>query len=213
MEPFIRSDQYNFINAQTQLLMNGHSTVNDKNVLRALKTLATEKVFNLFTDMNDEQTQLLNPISHVENHVDAEIYLTQIHPFVIPFKKVSEQTIKKLFPKAKMLKVPILENIDWKEISYLGWNDKGTNRKYMVALYQNKLIGLHGSFRLSNHKGICALCNRFEELGMFISETKGSVQGTFIKRGNYICQDSQKCNQNMINLEKLHAFIDHIKRS
>jgi hypothetical protein len=60
---------------------------------------------------------------------------------------------------------------------------------------------------------MCALCNRFEELGMFICETKGSVQGIFIKRGNYICQDSQKCNQNMINLEKLHAFIDHIKRS
>ncbi|GAA3328929.1 hypothetical protein GCM10020331_074890 [Ectobacillus funiculus] len=37
---------------------------------------------------------------------------------------------KKLFPKSeKKLKVPSLEHIDEREISYLGWNDQGSNKK------------------------------------------------------------------------------------
>ncbi|HWO94980.1 MAG TPA: FusB/FusC family EF-G-binding protein, partial [Bacillus sp. (in: firmicutes)] len=192
MGPFIRSDQYNFIKAQTQSLINGHSTVNDMDVLNALKSMAEEKVANLFEDINEEQKQLMAPILEIEDKAHAEEFLEQLKPYVIPFKEVTEQTLKKLFPKAKKLKLPLLENIDLKEISYLSWYDKGSNKKYIVVGHENKLIGLHGTFENSNQKGICAICNAYEEVGMFLSETKGSEKGTFIKRGNYICQDSQK---------------------
>ncbi|WP_028401722.1 FusB/FusC family EF-G-binding protein [Ectobacillus panaciterrae] len=207
MEPFIRSDQYNFIKAQTQILINGHSTTNDMDVLHALKDIAKEKVLDLFMDMSDEKKQFIDPILNIKDKTNAEEFLSQLKPYVIPFKEVTEQTIRKLFPKAKKLKIPSLENIDLKEISYLCWDDKGSNKKYIVAQHHNKLIGLQGTFTSINQKGICALCNRFEEIGMFISEAKGSVQGTFIKRGNHICQDSQKCNQNLITLDKLNDFI------
>lgn len=212
MKPFIRSDQYNFIKAQIQILINGHATVNDNDVLQALKSIINEKVLHLFIDMSEEQRQVLDPIITIEDNDKAEEYLSQVKPYVIPFKEVTEITIKKLFPKAKKLKVPILENVDLKEISYLGWNDKGSNKKYIVALSDHKLVGLQGTFKSINKKGICALCNHYEEIGMFLSETKGLAIGTFIKRGNYICENSQTCNQNIITLDKLNDFIERITR-
>jgi hypothetical protein len=207
MEAFIKSYQYNFIKKQTQILINGHSSVNDMDVLNTLKAIAKEKVLNLFIDISDEQKRLLNPVHKVEDKADAEKFLSELKPYVIPFKQLTEQILKKLFPKAKKLKLPSLENVDLKEITYLGWEDKGSNKKYIVTDYQNKLIGLQGSFRYVNKKGICALCNGLEELGMFLSEKKGTGIDTFIKRGNYICQDSLKCNQNLTTGDKLGEFI------
>jgi hypothetical protein len=210
MEPFIRNDQYNFIKAQTQILINGHSTTNDIGVLRALKEISKEKVFNLFMTMSDEQKQLIDPFHNIKDQSNAEEFLLQLKPFVIPFKVVTEQTLKKLFPKAKKLKISAIEDIDLKEISYLSWEDKGSNKRYIIAQKNNKLIGLQGTFTSINNKGICALCHKFEEMGMFMSEIKGQIQGTFIKRGNHICQDSQKCNQNITTLDKLNDFIERL---
>lgn len=211
MKPFIRSDQYHFIKAQTQILINGHASANDTGVLDALKSLAKEKVLHLFADVSKEQAQLLQPIVDIKNKEDAEVFLSQIKPYVVPFQEITEQTIKKLFPKVKKLKVPSLEHVDVREISYLGWNDQGSNKKYLVAPYHNRLIGLQGTFNIINQKGICALCNHHAEVGMFMSKTKGSGIDTFTKRGNYICQDSYACNHNLTTLEKLHDFIERLQ--
>jgi hypothetical protein len=211
MEPFIKSEQYNFIKSQTQILINGHATANDKDVVQTVEIIAKERVLSLFSDLNDEQKQLLDPIVTIKDPAQAESFLSKVKPYVIPFKDINEKTIKNLFPKAKKLKAPMLENIDIREISYLGFDDSGSGKKFIIAPYHNKLTGVHGTFKPSNKKGICSLCSRFEEIGMFISEAKGTVQGTFIKRGNYICQDSLKCNQNITTLDKLNDFIGRLK--
>lgn len=206
MKPFIRNDQYNFIKSQTQILINGHSSVNDVAVLTALKSLAIEKVMNLFAYLDEEQKQLLQPIVDIKEKDQAEQFLLQLKPYIIPFS-ISEQSIKKLFPKAKKLKVPAIEEIDLRRISYLGWDDVGSQRKFIVTYQNGKLIGLQGTFNSLNKKGICTICNQLEETGMFMTTTKGAIQGTFTKRGNYICQDSQKCNYNVTSLDKLEEFI------
>jgi len=211
MEPFIRNDQYNFIKYQTQVLINGHASVNDTGVLNALKSLSAEKVLGLFEELSEEQRQLLLPVSDIKERDQADAFLEQIKEYVIPFASLTEQSIKKLFPKAKKLKIPALEDIDFREISYLGWDDKGTNRKYMISLMDGKLTGIYGTFKPLGKKGICAICNKFEETGMFLTETKGTQLGTYTKKGNYICQDSQKCNENLNSLEKLHDFIGRLK--
>lgn len=210
MNPFIRSDQYNFIKNQTQILINGHLTVNDQGVINALKSLATEKVLALFEVLSEEQANLLQSIVEVKEKVEAEVFLEQIKQFVIPFKEINEQMIKKIFPKAKKLKIPAIEKIDFKEITYLGWIDKGSNKKFLIVEHKSKHIGISGGFYNSNKKGICSLCNRFEEIGMFTSATKGATQDAYISRGNYICQDSQKCNQNIMTLDKLDEFVNLI---
>ena len=211
MKPFIKSEQYNFIKLQTQILINGHATANDKDVVHTVKSVAKERVLELFNELDDGQKQLLDPIDTIKDPAHAEAFLLELKPYVIPFKDVTEQTVKKLFPKAKKLKAPKMENIDLREISYLGWDDKGSGKKFIIAPWHNKLVGLHGTFKPSHKKGICAICSRFEEVGMFLSETKGTVQGTFIKKGNYICNDSMKCNLNITTLDKLDDFISRIK--
>jgi len=211
MEPFIRVDQFQYIKVQTQILINGHASVNDKHVLNALKSLASEKVSNLFSNLDDEQKQLLEPITEIEDTAHGEAFIRKLKPYVIPFKKVTEQTLKKLFPKAKKLKLPSLVDIDFQELSYLGWDDKGTNKKYLIVPQQNKLIGISGTYTPITKKGVCMLCNHHSEVGLFMSETKGKIQGTFVRRGNYICQDSLKCNENLISLSKVEDFIMLLK--
>ncbi|MGV3464908.1 MAG: FusB/FusC family EF-G-binding protein [Heyndrickxia sp.] len=211
MEPFIRVDQYQFIKYQTQILINSHSSVNDKNVLNAVKSLARDKVADLFPELEDNQKHLLEPIVEIEDIAEAEEFLDELKPYVIPFKNVTEQTLKKLFPKAKKLKLPSLVDVDFKKLSYLGWDDKGTNKKYLIVPHQNKLTGLSGTFTPTAKKGVCILCSCHSEVGLFMSEKKGKIQGTFVRRGNYICQDSLKCNENLISLSKLDDFIILLK--
>ncbi|WP_419959702.1 FusB/FusC family EF-G-binding protein [Psychrobacillus sp. BM2] len=211
MNPFIRSDQYNFIKKQTQALVNGHTTVNDRGVLNALRALSLEKALGLFEEAADDQKILLKPIVDIKEKLEAEGFLETLKPHVIPFKEITETDIKKIFPKAKKLKIPSLENIDFKEISYLGWLDKGSNKKFLVVEYKNKVVGISGGYKNSNKKGICALCSRTEEIGMFTSSVKGVTQDAFITRGNYICQDSQKCNENIVSLDKLNNFVELIQ--
>lgn len=211
MEPFIRNDQYNYIKRQAQGLINGHASSNDGNVLKALKSLTEEKIVNLFEELTEEQRELLQPIIEIRNKEQAEEFLEQLIPYRLPFKKVTEQAAKKLFPKVKKLKMPKLEEIDFTGISYLGWNDSGTNRKYLIVEREGKLKGYYGYFKSSNKKGMCSICNTFEELGLFTAEIKGSTMDAYVKRGNYICNDSQKCNENIIQLEKLDKFIEVIE--
>jgi hypothetical protein len=207
MNPFLKSYQYNYIKAQTKILLNGLSASSDASVHRARKDIAKENVAGLFPAMSEEQKQLLYPIAEISENADIKRYLNELQPYVIPFPAITEQTLKKLFPKAKKLKAPSVKDMNLQEHSYVSWQDDGTQKKFLIAEYQGKLVGFQGSFTPMNQKGMCAICNRFEEVGMFISEIKSSGDGSYLKRGNYICQDSKTCNQNIISLDKLDDFV------
>ncbi|WP_242290391.1 FusB/FusC family EF-G-binding protein [Bacillus cereus group sp. BfR-BA-01319] len=203
MEAFIRSDQYNFIKSQAYILANGHATANDRGVIQALKSLAIEKIIHVFENLTDEQKELIDTVLTVQNREDAESFLMKINPYVIPFQELKAQT----------LKLPDMEELDMKELSYLSWIDKGSSRKFIIAKNdKNKFVGLQGTFQSLNKKSICSLCHGHEEVGMFLVEIKGDVQGTFVKKGNYICKDGVACNQNMKSLDKLNDFIERLKK-
>lgn len=211
MEPFIKNDQFNFIKAQTKILINGHSNANDPGVMKALKAVTLERVISHVPDIDLEQRDLLEPIVTIKDKQEAEIFLAKLKPFVVPFREVSEKTLHKLFPKVKKLKLPNLENIDLSEVTYLGWNDIGQERKYIVTELDGKLAGIRGTFKNHSQKGICTICKSIEKIGMFMTESKAAANGTFKNRGNYICQDSQVCNQNLTSEEKLREFIEHLR--
>lgn len=149
---FYQKDQYNFIKSQAYILANGHATANDRGVIQALKSLAIEKIIHVFENLTDEQKELIDTVLTVENREDAESFLLKINPYVIPFQEVTAQTLKKLFPKAKKLKLPDMEEINMKETSYLSWIDKGTSRKFIIAKNNNKFVGLQGTFQSINKK-------------------------------------------------------------
>lgn len=99
MEAFIRNDQYNFIKSQTQILTNGHGTVNNSDVFAGLKSSCKEKVLHAFDVLSAEQEELPLPVAEVRNKEQAEVFLETIKPYVIPFKSFTEAGVKSCFQK------------------------------------------------------------------------------------------------------------------
>jgi len=209
IEAFMRNDQFNFIKAQVTNLVLAHGTSKDKDILEALKSSSHVKIEALFPDLTANQQTILNTLFDIKEDVQARHFLEELRTYVIPFKKVTEKTATKLFPKIKKLKVTHLEELDFREISYLGWYDIRLDRKFLIFEINDQLIGVHGTFRESK-KGICSICSKVEEVGLFMAKVK-SGRETYTSRGNYICKDSQKCNQNFTTLAKLHDFVDLVK--
>ncbi|MFL8936828.1 FusB/FusC family EF-G-binding protein [Rossellomorea oryzaecorticis] len=210
MDAFIRNDQFNFISYQTQVLINGHAAVNDLGVLQALRALVRDKVMDLFEEPGSQETNLIEKITDIKDSNHAEEYLEELKEYVIPFYSVNEKALKKMFPKVKKLRVPDLKGMDYKALSYLGWNDFGQESKYIVANVDGKLKGIKGTFKNSSKKGLCTICHTFSEVGLFVSQSKKTSQGTFVKKGNYICQDSMECNGKLKGLDKLDDFIERV---
>lgn len=211
VEAFIRNDQFNFIKNQAKILVNGKASSNDCKVVDVLRHLAQEKVSALFPSVTEEQALLLGQLIDIADQAQADAYLEQLEHYLVPFKQVSPAGLKKLFPKAKKLKGPNLELLNFKRTSYLGWIES-SNVMYLVTEQDGQLRGIHGSFTRSSKQGICSICNRHSEVGMFIAKTKGSTQDQFIKRGNYICQDSGACNENTDSLERLAKFVRRLQK-
>lgn len=210
-EPFIRNDQFNFIKDQAKILVNGKAMSSDAEVLSVLRHLSQEKVFGLFPSLNEEQKAVLKPLAAVKEPADAEIFLEGLATYVVPFKHVADEGLKKLFPKAKKLKGPKFDAVDFHKLSYLGWIESST-LMYLVAERDGRLEGISGSFNRSAKHGICSICNRHSEVGLFTAKTKGSGQDYYMKRGNYICQDNETCNSNIDSLERLHDFMDRLQK-
>lgn len=80
--------------------------------------------------------------------------------FVIPMDAPSTKQIEKSFRKVKKMQYPELPVLDFRELSYLGWNDSGTNRKYLVRKIDSRFTGVYGSFSTDVQKGHCAICNQ-----------------------------------------------------
>lgn len=209
-DAFIRNDQFNFIKGQTKILVNGKATSSDAEVLTVLRHLAQEKVFDLFPSLTDEQKAVLEPLTAVKETADAEAFLEQLSAYLLPFKSVTDQGLKKLFPKAKKLKGPKLDTVDFNKLSYLAWIESST-LMYLVVEKDGRLEGIQGSFNRSAKNGICSICHRHSKVGLFTAKTKGSSQDNFVKRGNYICQDNETCNSNIDTLVRLHEFVERLQ--
>ncbi|MBB5180279.1 hypothetical protein HNQ44_001707 [Planomicrobium koreense] len=210
-EAFIRNDQFNFIKDQAAILVTGQATGNDAEVLSVLRHLAHEKVFKLFPALTEEQKTVLGPLAAVKESADAEAFLEALVPYIIPFPAAASEALAKLFPKAKKLKGPKPETVDFSKMSYLAWTES-SNLMYLVTQKDGRLEGVSGTLSRSGKKGVCAICNRHSEVGLFTARTKSSGQDQFVKRGNYICMDNAVCNRNINTLERLSDFTARLQK-
>ncbi|MGE7625168.1 FusB/FusC family EF-G-binding protein [Viridibacillus sp. NPDC096237] len=210
MEHFMNVEQYQFIKKQAKKIASAYSNTKDEGVIQALQALVMESINEKIVELDEESLAILKPIVTIQTKEQLEDFIRKIKVYVTPFDKLTEKELKKLFPKDKKLKVPDLKNIDWTEISYLSWLDSGTNRKYIVYRNDNGIKSIRGIFSQSSKKGICAICNQHQTVGMFMSSKKGRAVGTYVKRGNYICVDSTVCNENLSDFKRLIDFIETI---
>ncbi|MFP7493157.1 FusB/FusC family EF-G-binding protein [Terribacillus saccharophilus] len=213
MQAFIRNDQYNNIKEQVQQLVNSSAVVKDIDVIYGLRSLAEDKIMKRFEELSRDEAEMLGRIRDVQDEIDAELFLAQLRPSIKPFPILTEQQLKKLFPKVKQLHLPKLEEVDWEKTSYLGWNDNGQQAKYMVAPHEKEMIAIRGTITPSSQPGICAICNKLESVGLFMADSISRGQGTYVKRGNYVCRDSAKCNRNLTDINRFYSFISHLYAS
>ncbi|MEK3723233.1 FusB/FusC family EF-G-binding protein [Paenibacillus sp. FSL H8-0034] len=211
IKPFIRNHQYNMIKKQTDLLQRACNTVSDPKVVEAVRYSAATKIIEAFPDAVELQKQILEQISTLKTTEQFQHYLHSMEPYLEPFEQVTETQMKKLFPKNKKLKVPDLAVIDNRYVTYLGWTDIATNKLFMVYHLNGKLVGVEGKYTPMNKKSNCFLCNRHEEVALFsaISKWKPANASPDYYRaiGNYLCVNSDTCNNNITDVTTLEKFI------
>ncbi|MGX9132913.1 FusB/FusC family EF-G-binding protein [Rummeliibacillus sp. JY-2-4R] len=209
IQPFLSVANYHLIEQQMNKIINAFTTTKDRNVILAVKGLAeTEIEQNI--QPSDDQLDIISQLYSITDHVQGDLYLESLKPYVIPFKEVTESNLKNLFKKEKKLKLPNLESIDLQHTCYLTWDDISTHRKYVVFEQQGKLKSIKGQIDANSIKGICAVCNHHSNVSLFTTTKKGKTMDTFTKHSNYICTDGQSCNRNVTDHMRVSDFFERV---
>lgn len=211
-QPFIRNHQYNEIKKLIGQLQNACNSVTNLKVVEAVRNDTEVKIGGLFSDLTDLQKQLLVNLKQLQTTADFQRYLHALEPYLAEeYAHVTENQIKKLFPKHKKLKIPDLKGITYRFATYLGWTDIATNKLFIVYDLNGKLIGIEGKYTPTNKKGVCFVCNRHTEIALFTAVTKWKPEGAspdyYRAIGNYLCVNSEVCNKNITDVEVLEKFI------
>jgi len=214
VKPFIRNHQYNLIKKQAGTLQHACNTVSDPKVLEAVKYSAQAKIIEAFTDLSALEKQKLEQISTLQTTEEFQQYLRSLEPYLAEFAQLTENQLKKLFPKNKKLKVPNVAAIDHRYVTYLGWTDIATNKLFIVYHLNGQLVGVEGKYTLANRKSTCFLCNRNEEVALFSAITKSKPANSspdyYKAIGNYMCVNSDACNKNITDVTPLEKFIQAV---
>lgn len=212
--PFIRNHQYNLIKKQAHLLRHTCQSVTDPKIIDSVRYSAYTKIVESFSNVDEQQMQLLESITTYDKSEQFSQFLSSLEPHMIEQAPVTDKQLKKLFPKSKKLKIPNTAEIDYQHLTYLGWIDIGTNRMYLVMEQDGQLSGVEGKLTPANKKSVCFLCNRHTEVALFTAMTKSKpVNATpdyYKAIGNYMCMNSQICNQNITDTTALEMFIHSI---
>ncbi|MGD7045047.1 FusB/FusC family EF-G-binding protein [Jeotgalibacillus proteolyticus] len=207
MEPFIQNHQFNVIKHQAALMQKQvHGTI-DREVEMAVRLQAETKIYEAFDQLSDGQRAVLEKLPHLKTEEERTAFLKDLQPFRISFPSLTQKEVKDLFPKTKKLKLPVLSEVDWSSVTYVGWKDIAASRQYIISLIDQRLTGVEGRYVISSKKGICELCSRYGDMA-FTSIAKRGYAGENDKAfGKYICYDSKDCNQFIQDPANLTSFI------
>ncbi|MFD2613409.1 FusB/FusC family EF-G-binding protein [Paenibacillus gansuensis] len=216
MEPFLHNHQYNLIAKQAKVLLSALRTSSDRKVIEAARSNAISKSAEVCSGADRGQMMLVERMGDLKEPEQLESYLSELGQYRIPFPELSEKQIKSMFPKVKKLRLPDLDAVKGKALTYLGWTDVATNRMFLVYPGINteeaepRMISVEGRFTADNRKGICAFCNRMGETVLYTAESKvrrSSIPDYYKAVGQYICADSKECNTKITELDALEKFL------
>jgi hypothetical protein len=208
-ERFIKNEQLNFIKKQIDLINDSVRKNVPPHVLAAVIDLANAKILDLFLDTTSEQRELLD-LSRLKTNNEYEQYIRRLSAFLLPFPKITEQQLKKMFPKQKKLRLPDLANMDLEQLTYLSWNDLRSNKKFIVYELDGKMVGIECEFTPTSKKNLCSFCNCFGEVAYFSTVTKAKKPKNpdyYKAIGNLICADSIECNKKITNTKYLTTIL------
>lgn len=211
--PFIRNHQYNFIKKQIGHLQRTNQTVSDRKVVESVRTDTEMKIMELFPDAVGSHRELFGNIPALQTAEECEQFLRSLEPYMTNFPEVTENQIRKLFPKIKKLPIPDL-TIDYRYLTYLGWISISSGKLFLVYPLNGQIVGVEGKFTPTNKKGVCFLCNKHDELALFTAVSKSrpahSSPDYYKAVGNYLCMNSQECNKNITDVAALERFLQDV---
>jgi len=208
-EKFIKNEQLNFIKKQIAMINDSAKKNVPPNVLAAVIDLANAKILDLIPNASVDQQVMLD-LSRLKTDTEYEQYIQRLSDYLLPFPKITEQQLKKMFPKNKKLKLPDLSKIDHSQLTYLSWNDLRSNKKFIVYEMDGKMVGIECSFTPTSKNNICSFCNCFGEVAYFstVTKAKKSKNPDYYKAiGNFICANSSECNKKITSVEYLTTFL------
>ncbi|MGC6768178.1 FusB/FusC family EF-G-binding protein [Enterococcus sp. LJL128] len=212
MNPTIQPYEYNYVKNQAETLINTYTSVNDSGTVKTIQALAIGKINELFPEGQPEVDAFMEKMMNIRiTRSRMERYLATLKEQVIPFDPPSNPQLTKLFRKTKKLKIPEWSELDLRDHTYVGWNDPGTQRKFIITHQGDKLVGVSGVLSPEIIKGACAICKTISNVSLFLATTKTASDGTYTKKGNYICHDSDQCNHQLLETEELSAFIKNVQ--
>ncbi|WP_215114713.1 FusB/FusC family EF-G-binding protein [Exiguobacterium sp. s70] len=209
-ERFIENHQFNFIREQVEMIRDSRKKSLPPSVLKAVIDLANAKIAFLFPEATSAQLAMLD-VSKLQTDEAYDGFIDELRPHVRSFPQVSEQQVKKMFPKQKKLRLPDAAELNVNRMSYMSWNDLRSNRKYILCEKNHQLIGIELKASSNAKKNICAFCNQLAEVSYCVTITKAkqAKNPDYYKAiGTYICTDSASCNENMTNLDALMTFVE-----
>ena len=204
IEPY----QFHAIKHQVYQLVRTYQSVNDPRTIKTVESMTKDAIEKFFPEEETAPRAILTAFFQPGMTISrSNELLAELKEYVRPFQVPTTKQIEKMFRKVKKLKVPDFASVDLKETTYLAWDDIGSQSKFMIIDTEQGFTGLHGNVSTEVKKGICPLCQQEGNVSMFLSLTKSNGDGTYTKRGNYICRDSQQCNQQLEQPENLHEFV------
>lgn len=208
-ERFIKNEQFNFITKQVASMKDSTKQNLPPGVVAAVYDISNEKILNCIPNMTAEQRNILD-FSQLKTVEAYEQALKKLTNYLIPFPSITEQQLKKLFPKSKKLKLPDLSNIDFHRLTYLSWVDSRSNKKYILHELEGQLVGIECTFSPSTTKNICSICHSHGEVTQFSTITKAKKINNpdyYKSIGNLICVDSSECNKKITDVTYLQDFL------
>ncbi|GAK00635.1 FusB/FusC family EF-G-binding protein [Geomicrobium sp. JCM 19055] len=212
MEAFIRNDQYNEWKYQVNKLVYNQATLIDNDVIKAVQSLAIERITDQFVSLSTEQERLITLTTQLNDEGDAQLFLDQLALLIIPFPAINNTQITQLFPKAKLGRISIQES-ERKFSSYISWDDTGQQKRYIIAYVDHKHVGIEGRLHTRTVHGVCSICNHHAPTRQFTTSYKErGDEGNYTSYSQYVCSDTRECNENIRALDHLYTFISKMTK-
>ena len=215
MKAFVKKHEYNYIRRCLNDLNNAFRSSIDVNIIEATKTYIHTKILNIFTNLSEEEKDLLDIIK-INDPLYIDKYLIELNEYVYGMPNITNAQLSKLFKKEKKLKLPSPNAQDSKNV-YLGWIDESIRKLFVAYNMNGKLTGMACKITnsSSNNTHMCTLCNHIgrEDEVAFVSticKTNNTGEGAYKSTGFHICLNSEKCNERIVAIEKLEKILKDV---
>ncbi|WP_240375941.1 FusB/FusC family EF-G-binding protein [Bacillus piscicola] len=212
--PFIRNHQLNVIKKEGRNIQHCFQDIQDSNVVQAVKGKSADRILQAFPPLTRKEKSIIQAVSDVKTSIEIEAFIGSVYSYIKSFPPVTRERLKELFSHERRLRIPEFSLSELERRSYLGWNDPGKQKKYIVYAFGDELVGVSGHYSKRAQRDYCCFCQELAPVSLVTFQTNDvsdSNPDYYRSIGQYICVDSEVCNQNITDVHALETFIRRVQ--